>query len=295
MGKYFLFGLFLYVVIFLMVRVLMPAIWSLYHRESIRKNIDIDLGIVAIEALFISAVFGWGMWFIGDFLASQSAPIVFPFCVLFVSIIPSYHYMIRPILSVLLSKKYDKSPELEDFLTRNGCDYNVRMITGSHSKGAYATGVLPFSKTILIGADLVAKMPEDQLHSLVLHEVGHLKHNHLAKLYAVNLLVAACFVTALFIFNYKGQHIFMSYSFTQPLGVAVLGVMAGLAWRYFPGRIQRNMELQADVYAAERSGSKELIAALRTLDTLSKGRVSKGGITHPNLLKRERYIQVHSH
>ncbi len=292
MGKYFLLGLLLYAII-LSTRILIVAIWSLYHRESIRKNIDITLGIVALETLFFSAVVGGG-WFIADLLESQSAPIVLAFCVLFVSIIPSYHYMIRPIVYLVLSKKYEMSPELEDFLRRNGFDYRVRIIR-NRSTGAYATGVLPFSKTILIGADLVAKMPKDQLHSLVFHEVGHLKHNHLAKLYMVHLIVTACFVTALFIFIYAGQHIFTSYPFVQPLGFALWGFMGGLAWWYLPGKVQRRMEFQADVYAAERSGSKALIAALRTLDTLSKGKVSKGGITHPSLLKRARYIQVHSH
>ncbi len=293
MGKYFLLGLTLYVAT-LFIRVLAVAIALICHKESIKQNIDIDMGVTAIETLFFSAVIGGGAWFTADFLASQSAPIGFAFCVLFVSIIPSYHYMVRPILSLILSKKYDRSPELEDFLRRNGCDYHIRIIR-NRATGAYATGVLPFSKTILIGADLVEKMPESQLHSLALHEVGHLKHNHLSKLYEVHLVVIACFVTALFIFSYAGQRIFMSYPFVQPLGVFVWGGVAGLAWWYFPGKVQRRMELQADAYAAERSGSKELIAALRTLDTLSKGRVSKGGITHPSLLKRERYIQVHSH
>ena len=62
-----------------------------------------------------------------------------------------------------------------------------------------------------------------------------------------------------------------------------------LLW-YIPGKIQYRFELEADKYSVENNGKENLINALKKLDTLSKGDVSKGGITHPKLSVRKKYI-----
>ena len=57
---------------------------------------------------------------------------------------------ISDILSCNQKKKYLKNEEIESFLRNEGYSYRIRIIKGK-IENAFATGVFPFTKTILIG------------------------------------------------------------------------------------------------------------------------------------------------
>ena len=67
-------------------------------------------------------------------------------------------------------------------------------------------------------------------------------------------------------------------------------MFVGLCFWYIPGKVQYKLELEADYFASKIVGAKEFEKALIELDSLSDGLVSKGGITHPKLLKRIKNI-----
>lgn len=206
-----------------------------------------------------------------------------------VALIPSYHYILTPLKYLFLANRYCKHKSLTQFLKEKGYPYNVYVIEGNVTN-AYATGVLPFSKTILIGEHLLKNMPPEEVKSILLHEVGHLRHNHLFKLYFLNLiLVIASFL--LFFIQQKVSFI-VQIAIPELLMIAMTGAIIGLLFWYFLGKAQHYFEYQADQYAAKYGGAKCMIRALRTLDILSKGDVSKGGITHPPLTKRIHFIKT---
>ena len=124
----------------------------------------------------------------------------------------------------------------------------------------------------------------------MLHELGHLKNNHLLKLY---FLSAASYVVGAFVFKYQtilfplyhenGSH--------NVISVMIVGGSIGLTQYYFPRLFQKRMEHQADLFAAKLVGVEHYENALKELDKLSEGRVSKGAITHPDMESRIKYLK----
>ena len=81
---------------------------------------------------------------------------------------------------------YLKNEEIESFLRNEGYSYRIRIIKGK-IENAFATGVFPFTKTILIGEPLCEKMTNNELKGVVFHEIGHLK---LGKTFCINVLIS---------------------------------------------------------------------------------------------------------
>ncbi|WP_340065232.1 M48 family metallopeptidase [Ascidiimonas aurantiaca] len=280
MLAYILAGFVLYMT-FMLVRIVLVSIVALHYKEPITEHLTLKPVVVIAEVFFFSIIFACALWLIKDFMASSGMQILI--AIFFVALIPSYNYIITPLKYLFSGSKYRKDEKLTQFLKNFKCPYNVRIIKGNVIN-AYATGVLPFSKTILVGENLVNNMPEEEVQSILLHEVGHLKGNHLFKLYFLNVVLAT--FSFLFFFTQQKAILFEQMGIPEPVVVIISGVIVGLLFWYFPGKIQYYFEYQADLYAAKRNGVKRMINALHTLDRLSNGEVSKGGITHPTLTKR---------
>jgi Zn-dependent protease with chaperone function len=77
--------------------------------------------------------------------------------------------------------------------------------------------------------------------------------------------------------------IYKNSLFFDILSVGLTGALMGILFWHIPAKIQYNLELKADLYSAKLNGKNTLINALKKLDELSNGDVSKGGITHPGL------------
>lgn len=149
---------------------------------------------------------------------------------------------------------------------------------------AFSTGILPFSRTILIGKPLIDSLSDNELHSIILHEIGHLRERHLIKLYGVILVVS--------LLNY-----FLLYGiieFLHDLNNIVLefiiiaagsGLTGFLLW-FVPGKFQYKMEYEADAFAAKINGVENMSRASKHLDQISGFSITKGGISHPTLIKR---------
>ena len=77
--------------------------------------------------------------------------------VIMLALINSYYFLIVPLRALFQKKKYLKNEEIESFLRNEGYSYRIRIIKGK-IENAFATGVFPFTKTILIGEPLCEKM-----------------------------------------------------------------------------------------------------------------------------------------
>ncbi len=263
------------------VRITLVVLASLYYKENIKRNIELKPKFLVLESLVLALLITFSFWLIDTYLDSSYTILLFS--LFLISLIPSYDFIISPIKYIFSKKEYSKNQELEGIIKEKGFDYNVIIIKGN-IVNAYATGVLPFSKTILIGENLKNKMTEEGLLSIIYHEVGHLKLNHLAKLYFVNTFLSLASLIAFFLRQYylKG----VESSIYEPLTIFVLGVIIGLFFWYIPGKIQYKLEFEADSFASKIVGVKKFEKALLELDAISDGDVAKGGITHPSLLKR---------
>ena len=233
-----------------------------------------------MEFFSLSIIIAVAIWIIENYLILTNTKLLFS--LFFISLIPSYNFIISP-LKYLFSRQYKKSRKFEEIIKKKGFDYNIIVITGN-VMNAYATGILPFSKTILIGEKLKNNMTENNLLSIIYHEIGHLKLNHLAKNYFINIILSLISILIFFIREYYfGKE---EFSVFEPLSIFILGLSIGICFWYIPGKVQYKSELEADYFASKIVGAENYEKALMELDLLSNGDVSKGGITHPKLSKR---------
>jgi len=148
---------------------------------------------------------------------------------------------------------------------------------------AYALGVFPNSKSIVLSDDLFNEMTQIELDGIISHEIGHLKENHLFKLYLSALLALLVGYISTFYF----YPIIDDLNYNVHILIAIHGALFyGLPLWIIPVLFQRNFEYRADSYASKIVGKDNYINSLKKLDNIANGTVTKGGVSHPSLDKR---------
>ncbi len=191
---------------------------------------------------------------------------------LFLAIIPTYNFTIAP-LKFLFLHKTKIATDIETKIAEKGFKYKVRVVD-LKNPNAFATGLLPFYKMIFIDKKILDTLPEEQVLSIIYHEVGHHELHHLKKMLLVNILVT---VIGFYILRLNVQ------SFYYTLGWII--IFAPIFFLSTFG-VQYKLEYQADSFAAKQTSKEDMILALQNLDPLFNNRISKGGISHPKLVKR---------
>jgi Zn-dependent protease with chaperone function len=156
--------------------------------------------------------------------------------------------------------------------------YLVENVAGSRYNAA-AVGL--FRRRIIVAKQLLGLLSEEELRSVLIHEVSHVKRGHLAKLLMVVMLLNLALITIAMI------------SFTKYMllpGVAAFGSM--LALTPLVRFIQRRLETQADVDAVKVGfNPRAYIAAMgkitrESLMPLTLTRLDRPLLTHPEPLRR---------
>jgi len=204
------------------------------------------------------------------------------------AVIPTFDFVIRPIFFLFRSGLEKPPVKLERWARKAlGAKVTLRVYRGS-LLNAYATGVIPFFRFILLGKPLLENLSEKDLHAILAHEIGHLSLNH--PLFAYLTSVASVWVWASVMhLVYKLPLPFMKGALVAAITGGILG---GLFYGLIPGFVLRKLELAADQFAATLVGSKAYMRALKNLDLFTKGKVSKGGLTHPPLIQRLENIRI---
>lgn len=275
MAKFFLIGVFSYMVI-LAFKLILILVLSTYYKEDYKEHIDFNYKWLLVELLLSG-----GLTYMFSVLSATNVNYIL-ISIFLIALIPTYAFLVTPLYYLYLTKKYVTDERLTKIVVDGKLDYNIRLINAKVSN-AYATGILPFSKTILIGKPVSDSLSDDQLKSIIYHEIGHLKNNHLEKLYLLSVIIVSL---SYFIFLIRSRISFLNNEYIDVLSVGICGALLGLLIWYVPGKIQYRFEFSADLFAAKMNGKHNLIDALNRLDTLSDGEVSKGGLTHPTLEKR---------
>ena len=274
---------FLLYTIFIFIRFTIVFVSCKYYKQPVKENLDFDFIPILVGCVIFTLFFGGVLW-IGEHYATGNQILAVAVVILLVSFIPSYNFLISPLQHLFLRKKYYTNDELSSLLQKKGYNYHIRIIKGNVNN-IYATGILPRTKTILVGESLLKGMNPDQLEAIIFHEIGHHKLRHLSKLFLANILCSAVFCSAMFLrqkIHFFNQNLLMQYASV----CLIAGLFGGLLLYYVSGRVQYKLELQADSFAAFVVGKENIISSLKQLDRLSNGDVSKGGISYPTLKKR---------
>ncbi len=271
----FLFSFFLVGII-----IILPIL--IFKIKSVRKEnelVESPIGIL-LSWFIASVLYGSLIYFI---LSNQNPSDIFLIfmTVLLVSFFTMYSYFIAPIL-LLLSKKIKRNDTLESWISIN-FKLNVKIyIVNTSVRNAYAVGIIPFSRMILLGKPIIDNMLENDIKGILLHELGHTKMKHLLKLFSINFV--ACIVYAVILFHISPYILgLVKYGI---IGAAIKGLFFGLLiWgvSYY----QRNMELSADIFAASKIGKLQYISTLKDLYKLVYGKnEDRWKINYPTLQKR---------
>ena len=203
----------------------------------------------------------------------------------FLSLLLIYQFLALPISALIQKEKYIRATELEEMLKNEGFNYHVRIVKGG-LKNALAAGFFPYTKIILIGEFLYKNLTTEELKAIVYHEIGHLKLNHIQRLYFISLL---CVSSTIFI-NMLRTKITVEYNLMDTIWevvlVALSGALYGCIYVLFCYIFQRRMEYQADSFAVRKVGAALYVKTLEKLNEITENKMMKGSPTHPPLKKR---------
>lgn len=263
---------------FAAIMVLMPIVITiLFSGKNIKRNLSelslkaLVIGWIALFVMFMVAIFVVHHLYAKDNGLIMSLLLI----MICVSVSPTYVYFIEPIILYSRRKTIDRYTFVED--------YKV-VETNMPRANAYATGILPFSKTIIVGKGIDEHLTDQEQRALIYHEIYHHKANHMLKFYLLSMVIyviAAC-VWSWYLRKLPGNeylHIALFY-----------GGVAGV-YQIVQGIVQRRFEKQADLYSVQQMGSYAQISALRKLYVLSGTPEGQKAINYPTLAQRERYVR----
>ena len=183
---------------------------------------------------------------------------------------------------------------------------------------AAAMGLVPRFRYILLTDGLLERLPRSQLHAVMAHEIGHVKHRHIPWL-IMGVVASGGLITALAMLGLWGMDLalgtlvpgFASTEHAPPawrslwlgasnIAAAVLGLGAALG---IFGCISRRFEWQADAFAAQRlsvEGGADVVTsaaagamqgALQTVAELGHVPTGRFSFRHGSILTRQRRLQ----
>ena len=206
-------------------------------------------------------------------------------------VVPTVYFIIVPVFYALKSlfkpaTNVENNLPISRLLFISG-KYKI-LIIEKKITNAFATGVLPFTKVVLLGRDLINSFSDLELEAIVSHEVGHLKYNHLGKLYIVNILwtLLVVFIFQALVTPLLGD----SRIFVLLVGL-YYGIFLGAGLLIISGQFQKMYEKEADGYATTWVGKEAFIQMLISLNAISKGRMEKWSWNYPTLNERIDYVK----
>ena len=268
-------------IIVFIILLLQQVIFYLFSKEK-KPKIFVQNIYSIIGASFF---FGIAYSLIGKISAHFNSTIIS--FILLASTISSYWFIINPLKHVFISKNNYRDFSIEKEIKTKGYDYKI-LISKSIVSNAYATGIVPFYRTILIGENLKEKLNSSELMAIIFHEIGHHEKKHLIKLYVINIILQTFFF--LIFFQINKYHYEMNY--IQPILIAIAGGSAGFIFWIIPNKISYQLEFEADKFSAIQYDQQAIIDALRKIDSISQGKLTKGNISHPKLMSRIKNIRT---
>lgn len=234
-----------------------------------RKGVIKELAILSIAYGILFAIYLQFSSFIG--------------VVIFFSILLSYGFIIKPYLYAMRAKNRDL--ETENRLLRELGIHAKVFVHEKNFTNALTFGALPFSSIIIISKDLYQNLDSNDLFAIVLHELGHVKKNHMLYLYIYNIVMAVTYSNVVtYILRYND--VFPTLQFLLILMAS--GGALGLLWYFLIAPGMRFFEYRADAFAARILGSEQYCKMLNNLETVTKGAVSSYDFYHPSLKNRLR-------
>lgn len=147
---------------------------------------------------------------------------------------------------------------------------------------AYVMGILSFSQIIVITQNLFSILNDTEIESIIAHEEGHIKQNHLTKLLLATtiLFTVSAIIQTIYIFPLQQTSPYYGYIIS-----AYHGISAGII-TFLIGYINKIYEKEADLFASKITDKIALISALKKIDNFYQGALHKWSYNYPTLNQR---------
>ena len=257
------------------------------------------------KMLLITLVIGAGLLSLFVFMYSQMGDLVFlayffvlvAFMVFMAFISP---FLLRIIYKFTPLEEGELKEKIEALAIKTGYKlkgiYMVDASKRSTKLNAFATG---FGKTKTIGLfdTLTEKMTNDEIVSILAHEIGHAKKHHILKQFPFNLVTMSIILAAAYFIVTMPE---ASQAFGFPyanlaFGIFVLFIMITpimIILRIPSNIISRKFEYEADAFEKEISGKEVAISAIKKLYREDLGNLTPHPFvvmleySHPTLTQR---------
>jgi Zn-dependent protease with chaperone function len=152
---------------------------------------------------------------------------------------------------------------IDSLCKENGLDTPV--ITVTQDKGIFnaaAQKILMTTGAIFIGQDLLKETTESELEGVIAHEIGHIKHNHVNKMLALNLTTLASYIA-------MAEHGYINLSSIKNEYLKMflhLEIYSHLQWVVDAMVIGKKFEREADAFAGSAGKAEGLIGFFERLE-----------------------------
>ena len=226
--------------------------------------------------------------------------------VLYPMVIAPLFNKFMPLENESLRKKIEKL--LFDSGLKPGGIFEMDASKRSSHSNAYFTG-LGKSKRIVLFDSLLKNHSEDEILSILAHEIGHFKHKHVLKgiIYSSLISLASLFIAYLLIDN---EYLYSAFNFSGKIdlnslkivGLFLLTIVSSpISFLSSPigSAMSRRHEYQADEYAVKMIGKSDyLVESLKRLNVDNLSNIFPADVyvwfyySHPPLFKRIRALEA---
>lgn len=202
-------------------------------------------------------VFGVFMFFFSVILAQLFPIVILP---LFYKIIPLENETLKGKIKLLAD---DAGIEVENI-------FSFDMSKNTKKANAAFTGIGK-TKRIILGDNLLSSYSEDEIETVVAHELGHYKNKHIMKNLFMGTFFSFCSLFLIHSFTVMSLNIFNIGSI-QSLSAILLFILFGMLVSFVQNPISnfisRKFEYEADEYAVKSTAKKS--AFINTLEKLTE-------------------------
>ncbi len=188
--------------------------------------------------------------------------LVLPFVI--APLLMQFLWKTEPLTNTVLKQK------LQQLTERSGMKYRdiaVWQTGGLAIPNAAVAGIIPRNRKIFITDALLRNFTDDQIETIVAHEIGHIRHRH--------LLISCCLVfgyliSSIFFYQFVGEPL-KSVLAGYPILTSIVSILFFVFYfKIFFNFLSRRFEHQADLYAIDLTNNPEAFkSALENLGFLS--------------------------
>ncbi|MFI2741733.1 M48 family metalloprotease [Zhouia sp. PK063] len=198
----------------------------------------------------------------------------------------TYAFIIEPAVKYLFAKdskptqKYNRITQLKT----NGIKV---IIIKSNIINAFATGIFPGAKLILLSSALVENLEPKEVDAIIYHEIGHIKLHHLVKLYAISIVCMIPGITIAVYFIPLVHNTWLTPLIGMLNGGFCMGLLPFLGTSFF----MRKNEYEADAFAAKNVSVEVMTNTLFKLNKLLHKNPDKKSYSHPSSNQRIAHLK----